>query len=126
MKTVSFICKFFAFIFLLISVFYAIHIHRPWVAGSVRLEDLINCHVVLGPCQTSVYLENVVNSTLWICCHQLRIHNCNNSSLYVRANSHPIIEDCSNLGFAPYSLQYETIEADLEVSVLTTVFLFFD
>jgi tubulin-specific chaperone C len=44
------------------------------LVGSVRCEDLNNCEVTLGPCCTSVYLENVVNSTLRIACHQLRIH----------------------------------------------------
>jgi hypothetical protein len=65
---------------------------------------------------TSVYLENVQDSIVYVYCHQLRIHNCRGCRLYVKVNSHPIIEDCSDMGFAPYDLSYAEIEADSKVS----------
>lgn len=84
--------------------------------GSVRIANTSNCTIYLGPCCTSVYLENCTGCTIFIACHQLRIHETNDCRLYVRVNSHPIIEDCSNLGFAPYSFSYSDIETDFEVS----------
>ena len=87
----------------------------PTIHGSIRLEKMINCEIFLGPCCTSVYLEECTNCTVFIACHQLRIHRSHNCKLYVRANSHPIIEDCTGFGFAPYGVTYDTIEEDIKV-----------
>lgn len=84
--------------------------------GSARLENLTGCRVYLGPCCTSTYVENCTDCTFFIRCHQLRIHHAYNSSFYVLVNSHPIIEDCSTLGFAPYHASYDTLARDLKVS----------
>jgi len=86
--------------------------------GAVRLEGLSNCSVLLGPCSTSVYLEGCRHCTVFIACHQLRVHNCSDSDLYVKVQSHPIIEDCSGLGFAPYAFEYEGSEAHLQAADL--------
>jgi len=91
----------------------------PWVSGSVRIEGVRRCQIFLGPCETSVYLENVEESTLWISCHQLRIHNSKTCQLYVLVNSHPIIEDCSSMGFAPYlSRYYPNMNDDMKAAKL--------
>lgn len=89
-------------------------IHLPWYCGSVRLEDNRDCRIVLGPCATSVYLEGQHNCTIFIASHQLRIHNSHGCRLYVRCASHPIIEDCSDMGFAPYNLLYANVDADAD------------
>jgi len=88
---------------------------RPSLLGSVRIEFTSDCEIYLGACCTSVYLESVHNCTIYILTHQLRIHTCADCKLFVRANSHPIIEDCVNMGFGQYSYEYETLEADIQV-----------
>lgn len=92
--------------------------------GSARLESLSNCQVFLGPCATSVYLESCTNCIFFLWCHQLRIHTTTNSDLYVFVNSHPIIEDCGNLRFAPYRLEYEGLELDIAVRSLNILIIF--
>lgn len=83
--------------------------------GSSRLENLTNCIVFLGPCCTSTYVENCKNCIFFIRCHQLRIHHAYCSRFCVYVNSHPIIEDCSGLVFAPYGVTYPGLEKHLEV-----------
>jgi hypothetical protein len=90
--------------------------HSPSLLGSVRIEGNVNCDIHLGACCTSVYLESVHNCKIFIASHQLRIHTCSDCQLYVRVQSHPIVEDCRNMGFAPYSFQYATLEEDIVVS----------
>jgi len=76
------------------------------VLGSVRVENCQNCHIYLGPCRTSVYLDDMLQVNVFAASHQLRIHKCRDCNLHVRVNSHPIIEDCSGMGFAPYEVTY--------------------
>ena len=84
----------------------------PCKIGSVRIENLTNCCVFLGPCYTSVYIESCQGCNILAASHQLRIHSCTDCNLFVRINGHPIIEDCKAMTFGPYSLQYDTIETD--------------
>ena len=90
----------------------------PTLIGSVRVEHLKECVLILGPCCTSVYLEGCSNTVVFTACHQLRIHTCTACELYVAAKTHPIIEDCFNMGFAPYSAVYPSYMSDLEVIAL--------
>ena len=100
---------------LLIKDCSSVTVSAPTMLGSVRLEDLYDCVIFLGPCCTSVYLEDCRDCTVVLACHQLRIHKTHNCSLYVRVNTHPIIEDCTEMGFAQYSAVYDGIIADIEV-----------
>eukprot|EP00605_Chrysophyceae_sp_TOSAG23-4_P002004 GSChrysophyteH1.ASY1.ANO1.2218.1 assembled CDS len=76
------------------------------VLGSVRIESCKGCSIYLGPTRTSVYLDKTIGGAIYIAAHQLRIHECKDVSLCVRCNSHPIIEDCEGMGFAPYEVDY--------------------
>lgn len=91
-----------------------------FLSGSVRIENCDHSQVFLGPCQTSVYLESCHHCTIYAASHQLRIHNCTHVTLYVLCQSHPIIEDCQHMIFAPYPLtplqpepEYLTLQEDL-------------
>lgn len=86
--------------------------------GAVRIENCEDCRVFLGPCSTSVYLDSIIRGSVFICCHQLRIHKSKDVQLYVRVNGHPIIEDCAGMGFAPYQVVYPQLEADLAATGL--------
>jgi tubulin-specific chaperone C len=85
------------------------------------MEHVSHSTIYLSPCSTSVYLEGLEHCTVYIACHQLRIHNCLDCQFYVRVHSHPIIEDCSQLGFAPYDFEYPTLTQDLEVGLPTVL-----
>lgn len=82
--------------------------------GTIRLERLDACILFFGPCSTSIYLESCSNCQIFAACHQLRIHKSILSTLYVKCNSHPIIEDCDQLKFAPYIASYEGIDEDMK------------
>jgi tubulin-specific chaperone C len=84
-------------------------IYARCVLGSVRIEDCCNCTFYLGPTKTSIYLNGLKTCIAFLASHQLRIHECENCNLCVRANSHPIIEDCKGMGFAPYTVEYNDI-----------------
>jgi hypothetical protein len=88
------------------------------VLGAARIENCDACSIFLGPCSTSVYLDSITRGSIFICCHQLRIHKSAGVQLYVRVNGHPIIEDCTSMGFAPYKVVYAGLQADLTMAGL--------
>lgn len=90
----------------------------PLLLGSARLENVSNSIILLGPCSTSVYLENCTNCHVFIICHQLRIHTTIDTCLYVRVHSHPIIEDCKGLRFSPNFTSYDKINEHIKVFIL--------
>lgn len=95
-----------------------ITLYARCVLGSVRIENCEDCRIFLGPCSTSVYLDSIIRGSVFICCHQLRIHRSKDVQLYVRVNGHPIVEDCGGMGFAPYQVTYAQLEADLKATGL--------
>lgn len=88
--------------------------------GSLRMEDVRNCVVMTGPVMGGCHIEAAEGSTFHLVVHQLRLHHSSSSDFYLQTRSHPIIEDCTSLRFAPYALKYEGIIADLEHSGLGT------
>ena len=89
------------------------------VLGSVRIENCNSCNIYLGPCRTSTYLDILNSCVIFTACHQLRVHKCHQCQLFVKCNSHPIIEDCSMMGFAPYDVSYPQLTTHLESAELS-------
>ncbi|OQR98103.1 tubulin-specific chaperone C [Achlya hypogyna] len=81
--------------------------------AAVRATALTSCHVLTGPILGSLWLEECIESSFTVACRQLRVHHCHRSTFYLRIKSHPIIEDCSALGFGPYALAYPALATQL-------------
>jgi hypothetical protein len=67
------------------------------------LRRLTDCTIHCLPINGSVFLDGCRNSTLYVCCHQLRMKNCFNVKVLVACRSTPIIEACRDVAFGPYS-----------------------
>lgn len=74
---------------------------QPAVLKTVTIKNitssLLLCNEVIGP----AHLTNLSNSIVVLASHQTRIHNSHNCDIYLLTPSRPIIEDCSNIRFAP-------------------------
>ncbi|CAL8111264.1 unnamed protein product [Orchesella dallaii] len=75
--------------------------------STLRLANLKNCKLLCGPVRTSVFVDNVQESVLFLCCQQLRTHSSENVDIYLRVSSRAIIEDCKNIRFGPYNWNHE-------------------
>ncbi|KAH6606022.1 hypothetical protein Trco_005175 [Trichoderma cornu-damae] len=75
------------------------------------LKDIDRCLIVAGRVNGPIHINDVSNSTLVVIARQVRIHNCRDVNIYLHCASHPIIEDCSGMRFAPLPSCYLT-EAD--------------
>lgn len=81
---------------------------------ALFMDRLTNCRIYVGAVMGSVLIEGVEGCVFILASHQIRIHNAKNCDFYLRVRSRPIIEDCNGVRFAPYCLNYERIEKDLE------------
>lgn len=85
---------------------------------ALYVHKLRNCRVFVGAVLGSVLIEDVEGCTFVMAAHQIRIHQARATDFYLRVRSRPIIEDCSNVRFAPHVMKYEGIEEDLKDSGL--------
>ncbi|KAI9901313.1 hypothetical protein N3K66_003130 [Trichothecium roseum] len=87
-------------------------------AGSpfpgLALKNIKGCLIVAGRVGGPVHITGVKDSIIVVAARQVRIHECSNVDLYLHCASHPIIEDCSGMRFAPLPDCYIT-DADRDV-----------
>uniref|UniRef100_A0A8C5DSN1 Tubulin folding cofactor C n=2 Tax=Gouania willdenowi TaxID=441366 RepID=A0A8C5DSN1_GOUWI len=86
--------------------------------STVHLKHIEDCEILCGPVASSVLIDHCTNSTLAFPCQQLRIHNTTNTQVYVHVTSRAIVENCSRVGFAPFTWSYPRLEEDFSLSGL--------
>lgn len=86
--------------------------------NTLRMRECRGCTVLCGPVSTSVLVDGCSECQLVVACQQLRTHRTRGSRFYVQVTSRAVIEDCSEVSFAPYAWSYPGIEADFESSGL--------
>ncbi|KAH3768108.1 tubulin-specific chaperone C [Pelomyxa schiedti] len=74
---------------------------------ALRIACLHNCWVFCAPVAGSIHVENCSNCVLCFAGRQIRIHGTTNCKLFVFAKTNPIIENSSQLIFAPYCFDFE-------------------
>lgn len=84
----------------------------PTAEGSpfpgLALKNISNSVIIAGCVTGPVHITNVSDSILVMTAHQVRIHECSNVDIYLHCSSHPIIEDCKGMRFAPLPEYYMT------------------
>ena len=80
----------------------------------------MNSRIFCGPVSRSIFVNDCLDSELHLACQQLRIHTTINTKFHIHVTSKAIIEDCEELGFAPYDFYvYEGLDADYQQSGLS-------
>jgi hypothetical protein len=69
--------------------------------SGLALKNVRRCIVVTGSVAGPVHVTGVSDSILVVASRQVRIHECRNVDFYLHCSSHPIIEDCTRVRFAP-------------------------
>ena len=80
--------------------------------STLHMTNVKSCKLLFGPVATSVFIEGCEDSLIAVSCQQLRTHSARNCSIYLHTTSRAIIEDCSDLQFAPYTWSYLGIADD--------------
>ncbi|CAI5954917.1 unnamed protein product [Closterium sp. NIES-64] len=90
------------------------HVSVRGVLSAVFLRHVRDCHVILCPVSGACHVEDASGSTVAVASHQLRIHQTERADFYVRTRSRPLIEHSKGVRFAPYSREYDGLEADFK------------
>ncbi|RGP78086.1 putative tubulin folding cofactor c [Fusarium longipes] len=84
----------------------------PTAEGSafpgLAIKNVSKSLIVGGRVNGAVHITGVSDSTIVVVARQVRIHECSNVDIYLHCGSHPIIEDCSGMRFAPLPDPYRT------------------
>ena len=86
--------------------------------NAIHMNNLMNCTVFSGPVPGSIFVDNCQDCTLVVSCQQLRVHHTTATRFYLHVTSRAIIEDTTDVGFAPYNWVYPGQEADFRTSEL--------
>ncbi|KAI0108763.1 TBCC-domain-containing protein [Hypoxylon sp. NC0597] len=76
-------------------------------AGLV-LKNIKQSLIIAGHVAGPVHITGLQNSIVVVAARQVRIHECKDVDVYLHCASHPIIEDCSGMRFAPLPELYAT------------------
>ncbi|KAF4979849.1 hypothetical protein FZEAL_4015 [Fusarium zealandicum] len=72
------------------------------------IKNVSKSLIVAGRVNGPVHITGVSDSILVVVAGQVRIHECSNVDIYLHCGTHPIIEDCSGMRFAPLPSAYVT------------------
>lgn len=86
--------------------------------GTLHMASLHNCRIMCGPVARSVFIDDCADCTFLLACQQLRIHNTKHCDIYSHISSRTIIEDSTQVGFAPYNWKYENMEHHFKIAGL--------
>ncbi|KAG0348493.1 hypothetical protein BG005_011503 [Podila minutissima] len=96
--------------------------------GAIHIKNLKHCTLVIPPVSGSILLHDCEGCVLIGACHQSRMHTSNNMDIYLHVTSEPIIEDCTDMRFAPYGqvLPSEQLDRLFEIAQLDKTKNFYD
>ncbi|TID14436.1 TBCC-domain-containing protein [Venturia nashicola] len=69
--------------------------------ATMNITEISESLLVAGRVKGALHVTNMRNSTIVAATGQLRMHQCENVSVYLRCSSDPIIEHCKKVRFAP-------------------------
>lgn len=81
---------------------------------GLALKNISNSLIIAGRVNGPVHITAVTDSILVVVARQVRIHECKNVDIYLHCSSHPIIEDCSGMRFAPLPDAYVRIPSSIK------------
>lgn len=79
---------------------------------SLHMSCLTNCTILCGPVSRSVFADNCTGCKFTFACQQMRLHSSRSCDIYLHVTCRAIIEDCSDILFAPYNYIYPELNID--------------
>ncbi|EEP82772.1 predicted protein [Uncinocarpus reesii 1704] len=80
--------------------------------AAMAIKDVTDSLLMCGEVKGAAHITGVRNSVLAVSCHQFRMHDCSDVTVYLGCSSTPIIENCHNIRFnhIPNPLLKDSVE----------------
>lgn len=88
--------------------------------SALHITNLNGCKIFSGPVSRASFVSDCKGCHFSLACQQVRIHTTKDSIFNIHVTGKAIIEDCSNVGFAPYNWSYDRISEDFKEARLRT------
>ena len=82
--------------------------------SALHITGIKNCKIVSGPISRASFISDSASTHFSLACQQVRIHTTKDCIFNIHVTGKAIIEDCSNLGFAPYNWSYQNLSSDFQ------------
>lgn len=74
--------------------------------SGLALKDISRSLVIVGHVDGPMHVTGITDSVIVVAARQVRMHECRNVVVYLQCTSRPIIEDCTEMRFAPLPQRY--------------------
>jgi hypothetical protein len=91
----------------------------PASSPNMNIRDVEDSLLVVARVKGATHVTNMRNSVLVLSTGQLRMHDCKDVDVYLSCASHPIIENCQRIRFAPLPEAYANFTAQQSSSSQT-------
>ncbi|TGJ83865.1 hypothetical protein E0Z10_g4904 [Xylaria hypoxylon] len=79
--------------------------------AGLALNNIKHSLIIVGHVAGPAHMTGIKDSIIVVAARQVRIHDCKNVHVYLHCTSHPIVEDCSQVAFAPLPTFYQASES---------------
>jgi len=86
--------------------------------GGCLIDGCCSCEILIGPSESSVFVRDCEDCAFYIVTQQLRTRRCVRCVFHVHSGTEPVIEMSSGLRFAPISLAYPDLAAQMQLAKL--------
>lgn len=89
-------------------------------SAQVNVDFAEDCHIFIGPCESSVFLRDCKNCKVVVACQQLRLRDCENLDmlLYIGAGQ-PSIESSKNIRIGCFQFSYFSLREQFQAANLS-------
>ncbi|KAI9297603.1 TBCC-domain-containing protein [Neoconidiobolus thromboides FSU 785] len=82
-------------------------INKQTKIATLYLKEIKDSIILLPPVLNSILIQNCFNCIIYVASQQYRMHGSKNCQVFLSANSNPIIEDCTDIRFGKYLIEFE-------------------
>lgn len=79
--------------------------HQQEPSASLSITDVSTSILFCGNIEGPLHMTSIKSSLIFARAHQIRIHDCEDVTLYLDVGSQPVIERCGNMRFGPLGEQ---------------------
>ena len=87
--------------------------------AQITVDECVNCRIVCGPVESSMFIRDSKNCVGAVACRQFRTRDLKNCDFALHCHSRPVIEESTGLRLGCWDLDYNGLSAHLSAALMT-------